>query len=222
LGRSRNRPFRVVGVFEAGGGALENEVWASRSALGDAYNRRFVSSAVLRLEHPDRADEAIRYINGSTVRLDARREPEYYAELSARVRQMVLLVSLLVGVMAFGAVFAVANTMYAAVDGRRREIAMLRAIGFGRVAIVVAFLLESFALCTLACAAGLTASLYFTRPQQAFMSDISWTSYTYDPKLTAGTLLTALGLALAVGMIGGVAPAIKGARTRIIEALRKA
>jgi putative ABC transport system permease protein len=221
LGRKGNRDFRVVGVIEAGGGAIENEIWAPRTILEDAYGRRFVSSAVLRLEQPDRADEAIRYINGSTVRLSARREPDYYADLSARVQEMVLLASILVGVMAFGAVFAVANTMYAAVDGRRHEIAMLRAIGFGRMAIVLAFLIESFLMCALACGAGLVASLFFNRPRQDFMSDITWTALAYQSKFTVGTLLSALGVSLVVGVVGGAAPAVKAARTKVIEALRK-
>jgi len=222
LGRSGNRRFRVVGVFEAAGGGLENEIWVPRTILEDVYGRRFVSSAVLRLEQPDRADEAIEYIKGSAVRLDARREPDYYSDLSTRVREIVLLASILVGVMAFGAVFAVANTMYAAVDGRRREIAMLRTIGFGRFAIVLAFMVESFLMCTLACGAGLVAGLFVNRPRQDFLSDITWTALAYEPKFTVGTLLSALGLSLIVGMVGGAAPAIKAARTGIIEALRKA
>ncbi len=221
LGRSHNRRFRVVGVFEAGGGALENEIWAPRTILSDAYGRRFVSSAAMRLANPEQADEAIRYIMGSSVRLDARREPEYYAELSARMREIVLLVSILIGVMAFGAIFAVANTLYAAVDGRRREIAMLRTVGFRRTAIVLAFLIESFAMCGLACATGLIASVLYQRPRQEYLSDITWTAYAYDPKLTPGVVLIAIGLSMLVGVVGGIAPAFKAARTNIIEALRK-
>jgi putative ABC transport system permease protein len=222
LGRSRNWRFRIVGVFEAGGGALENEIWAPRTILADVYGRQFVSSAVLRLEKPGRADEAIRYVMGPAVELDARREPDYYADLSERLREIVLLVSILVGVMAFGAVFAVANTMYAAVDGRRREIAMLRTVGFGRTAIILAFLVESFLTCALACAAGLVACLLYHRPRQDFLSDITWTAYAFESRLTAGIALSAIGLAMGVGVIGGLAPAIKAARTGIIESLRKA
>lgn len=222
LGRSRDRPFRVVGVFEAGGGALENEIWAPRTSLGDVYHRRFISSVVIRLARTDDADGAIRYVNGASVRLDAQREPDYYADLSARLREIVLLVSILVGVMAFGAVFAVANTMYAAVDGRRREIAMLRTVGFGRSAIVLAFLVESFLICAIACATGLVGCAVYHRPRQDFLSDITWTAYAFESQLTPGIVLSAIVLSVGVGVIGGMAPAVKAARTSVIEALRKA
>ncbi|MBI1825739.1 MAG: ABC transporter permease [Planctomycetes bacterium] len=222
LGRSGNREFRVVGIFEAGGGALENELWVPRTILEDVYGRRFVSSAVLQLQQPNLADEAIRYIKSPAVQLEAKREPDYYADLSTRVQEMVLLASILVGVMAFGAVFAVANTMYAAVDSRQREIAMLRTIGFERSAIVLSFLIESFLLCAVACATGLVASMFVNRPRQDFLSDVTWTALAYQSKFTLQTLFSALGLSLFVGVVGGAAPAIRAARTKIIEALRKA
>lgn len=222
LGRSVKRNFQVVGIFESGGSALENELWAPRTLLEDVYGRRFVTTVVVRLAGAEDADEAIRYLKGPAVRLDARREPDYYADLSNRVHELVLLASILVGVMAFGAVFAVANTMYSAVDGRRREIAMLRAIGFERGAIIVAFLIESFLMCAAACVTGLVGSAFFQQPRQDFMSDITWTALAYESRFTVQTMSAALGLALTVGLIGGVAPAIKASRTRIIEALRKA
>lgn len=222
IGRLSNRKFKVVGVFEAGGGALENEIWAPRTMLADSYHRRFNSSAVIRLADPNAADEAIRYINGSAVNLEAKRETAYYDELASKTREIVVLTTVLVGIMAIGAIFAVANTMYAAVDGRRREIAMLRTIGFSRGSIMIAFVIESLLICVLACLFGLGLSLLFSGARQDFLSDATWTVLAYELKVTPGVMLTALALAVFVGVGGALAPAVRAARTQIIEALRKA
>ena len=222
LGRLGNRVCRVVGVFEAGGGALESEIWAPITVLSDAYSRRFWSSAVLRLADTAVAGPAIHYINGPAVNLEAKPELKYYEELASKTSEIVVLTTVLIGIMAVGAVFAVANTMYAAVDGRRREIAMLRTIGFGRSAIVTSFLIESLLICTTACLCGLACSLLINGSRQDFLSDATWTVLAYELKVTPQTVLAALVLAAVVGVVGATAPAVRAARTGIMEALRKA
>jgi putative ABC transport system permease protein len=222
LGRAGNRNYRIVGVFEAGGGALESEIWAPRTIVSDTYNRRFDSSVVMRLAEGASARAAIEYINGSVVQLEGKLETAYYEDLAKKTREIVTLTTILVGIMAIGAVFAVANTMYAAVDGRRREIAMLRTIGFARGAIIVSFMIESILICTTACVAGLGASLLINGSRQDFLSDTTWTVLAYELRITPGILAAALGLATLVGVGGALAPALKASRTRVIEALRKA
>jgi len=222
LGRLSNRSFKVVGVFEAGGGALESEIWAPRSILSDVYNRRFISSVVMRLADSGHAADAIAYIEGPAVELEAQTETAYYDELSSKTREIVVLTTVLVGIMAIGAAFAVANTMFAAVDGRRREIAMLRTLGFGKSAIVLAFLIESTLICTSACLAGLAMSLAINGARQDFLSDTTWTVLAYELTITPGILAAALATAIVVGVAGALAPAVKASRTRVIEALRKA
>jgi putative ABC transport system permease protein len=222
LGRAGNRNYRIVGVFEAGGGALESEIWAPRTIVSDTYNRRFDSSVVMRLAEGASARAAIEYINGSVVQLEGKLETAYYEDLAVKTREIVTLTTILVGIMAIGAVFAVANTMYAAVDGRRREIAMLRTIGFARGAIIVSFMIESILICTSACVAGLGASLLINGSRQDFLSDTTWTVLAYELRITPGILAAALGLATLVGVGGALAPALKASRTRVIEALRKA
>lgn len=222
LGRQSHRVFRVVGVFESGGSALESEIWAPYTAIQDCYDRRLASSVVIRLADPSKADQTIDYINGSAVNLEAKRETDYYRDLSAKSREIVILTTVLVGIMAIGAVFAVANTMYAAVDGRRREIAMLRTIGFSRVAVTLAFLIESLLICGLACLTGLGLSLLAHGSRQDFLSDATWTVLAYELRITPGTAAVALSLAAFVGLAGALAPALRAARTNVIEALRKA
>ncbi len=222
MGRLANRVFSVVGVFESGGGALESEIWAPRTMLEDAFNRRFLSSVVVRLEDPRRAQETIDYLTGPAVELDAELETKYYNELSTKTREIVFLTTVLISIMAIGAIFAVANTMYAAVDGRKREIAMLRTIGFARGSIMLSFVIESLLITTSACAAGLAASLFLNGSRKDFLSDTTWTVLAYELRITPTILLTAFGLATLVGVGGALAPALKASRLRVIEALRKA
>jgi ABC-type lipoprotein release transport system permease subunit len=212
----------VVGVFEAGGGALESEIWAPRTVLRDAHNRNFSSSVVLKLKDPKLAGEAIRYVEGPTVQLIAKSEIDYYKELSKTTLEIVVLTMILVAIMMVGAMFAVANTMYSAVDGRRREIAMLRTIGFSRGAILLAFLVESVLICGIACGVGLAASLLIHGSKSDYFSDSTFTVLAYELEVTPRVLLVALCISILVGVGGALAPAIKASRTRIIEALRKA
>jgi putative ABC transport system permease protein len=222
IGRLGNRVCRVVGVFTADGGALESEIWAPYTLLLDAYARRFSSSAVLRLSDPSMAEQAISYINGPAVNLEAKTEIDYYRNLAEKTREIVVLTTVLVGIMAIGAVFAVANTMYAAVDGRRREIAMLRTIGFSRLSIILAFVIESLLICLAACVFGLGASLAINGVRQDFLSEATWTVLAYELRITPQILASALALSAFVGVAGALAPAVRAARTGLIEALRKA
>jgi len=222
LGRLGNRRFTVVGVFEANGAAIESEIWTSRTILADAYLRPMISSALIRIDSHDAAQPAIAYINGPAVGLDAKRETDYYRELSSKTREIVLLATILVGIMGIGAVFAVANTMYAAVDGRRREIAMLRTLGFGRSAIMLAFAVESLIICIAASLSGLACAFLLNGYKQDYLSDATWTVLAFEMTLTPGILAAALITAMLVGVLGATAPAVRAARVRIIDALRKA
>lgn len=222
LGRAGNRLYKVVGVFESGGGALESEIWAPRTLVADTYNRHYVSSVVFRLAEAASANEAIAYIAGPSVQLEAKLETKYYEELANKTREIVTLTTVLVGIMAIGAIFAVANTMYAAVDGRRREIAMLRTIGFERHSILIAFVVESLLICVTACVAGLGVSLVVNGSRQDFLSDTTWTVLAYELRITPRIAGAALLVATLVGVGGALVPAFRASRIRVIEALRKA
>ncbi len=222
LGRQGNRLYKVVGVFETGGGAFDSEIWGGRTQISDSFNRHFISSAVLRLDDAAEAAAAISYLNGPFVALESKRETEYYEDLSKTTRDIVALTTVLIAIMSIGAAFAVANTMYAAVDGRRREIAMLRTIGFGRGAIILSFVTESLLVCMTACLFGLAGAMFFSGTRQDFLSNSTWTVLAYELKITPTIALGSLGLACLVGVIGAIAPALRASRVHVIEALRKA
>jgi putative ABC transport system permease protein len=133
-----------------------------------------------------------------------------------------VLTTVLVGIMAVGAVFAVANTMYAAVDNRRREIAMLRTLGFGRLSIVTSFVLESLMVCGAACALGLCASFFVNGVKEDYLSDATWTVLAYELKITPEIIFVAVLLSVLVGVAGAMAPAWRASRLSIVATLRNA
>jgi len=222
IGRQSHRQYTVVGIFTAGGGALESEIWAPRTMLADSYQRQLSSSVLLRLRGPEFLPEALAYINGPSVQLTGKSETAYYDDLASTTREVILLTTVLIGIMAVGAVFAVANTMYAAVDGRRRELAMLRAIGFRRVAIMAALLSESLLLSLVACVAGCLAAAAFSGLRQDFLSNYTWTVLAFELRMTSGVVAACVGLAVVVGVAGALAPGVRAARVNVLEALRKA
>lgn len=221
LGRTGTHVFEIVGIFEAGGGAFESEIWAPFAQIADAYGRTN-SVVALRLESAGRVAEAKQYIAGPTVNLLGKTEPEYYDELASKTREIIALTSILVGIMAIGASFAVANTMFATVDRRRRELAMLRTLGFSRFAVVSAIVVESALLCGAASLAGLACSLAFNGVKQDYLSDTAWTVLAFEFRMTPAIVLTSLVTALVVAVLGALAPALRASRVHIIDALRRA
>ncbi|MBX3396949.1 MAG: ABC transporter permease [Phycisphaerae bacterium] len=222
LGRTSSTNYTIVGIFEAAGGALESEIWASRTMLANAYGRSFVSSVLLHMQDGADIQAAIDYIRGPAVRLTSKTETDYYGDLSSKSLEIVTLTTILITLMAAGAVFAVANTMYAAVDGRRREIAMLRTIGFTKAAILTSFVIESLMICLVACTFGLLAASFISGSRQDFLSDTTWTVLAYELRITPTIVVSALSVSMLVGIIGAIAPAAKASRISILEALRKA
>lgn len=222
IGRQSHRQYTVVGIFTAAGSVLESELWAPRTMLADSYQRQLSSSVLLRLSDPASVPDAVAYINGPSVQLNGKSETAYYNDLASTTREITLLTSVLIGIMAVGAVFAVVNTMYAAVDGRRREMAMLRAIGFRRSAIMLALLSESLLLSMLACVAGCLAAMAFSGLRQDFLSNYTWTVMAFELRMTPQVVATCVGVAVVVGAIGALAPGIRAARINVLEALRKA
>ena len=222
MGRVGHHSYKVVGVFESNGSSMESEVLARRSMITNSFNRDFVSSIVIRLHDDSHAAAAAAYIESPAVALDGRSEPKYFSDLSTRMLEIVKLTSVLVAIMAIGAAFAVANTMYAAVDGRRREIAMLRTLGFPRGSILTSFLLESMLIGLIGCGVGLLASIYFNGQRQDFLSDTTWTVLAFEMRVTPEIVTIALFISLGVAVFGALAPALRASRVRVIEALRKA
>lgn len=216
------RDWRVVGVFDAGNTGFSSEMWGDVEQLLQAFRRTAFSSVTLRLRDAA-AFETLKARLESDPRLpvQVRREVEFYEAQSARLADFIRLLGLvLTAIFGLGAVLGAMITMYAQVGTRINEIGTLRALGFQRRHILMAFLLEAGLLGALGWLIGmLPASLlnFLT------LSTINWSSFaeiTFRFTLTSGILLKSLAFGLGMGLVGGLLPALKAARLPLIDALR--
>ena len=155
-----------------------------------------------------------------TLSVSVERETEFYRRESQEANEIFGLVGLAVGIfMGLGAVFAALNTMYSAVSVRTREIATLRAIGFGAGGVVVSVLVEALALALLGATIGASiAWLLFNGNTVTLGGNVS--SIVFQMRVTPGLLGAGIALACAVGFVGGLLPALRAARLPVATALR--
>ena len=228
VGRSiqyQQKHFKIVGIFESQGGAFESEVWGDFDTFGAIFQRGAGSnSLVVRMKDKAQIPELDRFIRDQPqMQLQALSERQYYAEqagsLSRILQVLATFVALIMGV---GAVFGTMNTMYAIVAARTREIGTLRSLGFSRRAILIAFVIES----TLLAAVGGVIGCLLAFPMNGFSTATgltpSFSEIAFNFQLTARTLGIAMAFALVMGAVGGLLPALRGARLPIPTALREA
>jgi putative ABC transport system permease protein len=220
LGR---RTWKVVGVFEAAGSSFESEVWADLHRLQDDSGRS-ASFNSIRLQLAPGADQeafARRAADDPRLNLEAKTEAVYYQEQSvyaARLRVVGLAVA---GVMAFAAIFAAMNTMYAAVSARTAEIGTLRALGFRPGAILTSFLVESSLLSLCAGIAGILLALPVNGLSTKFNGVVSSPTLAFQFHITAAVIAEALVFAFFIGLAGGWLPARQAIAVSVVNALRR-
>jgi putative ABC transport system permease protein len=221
--------WKVVGRFESGGSSFESEVWVDVRELANDARRPLPYSGVrLRVADGADPDALVRRIDGdSRWALEAKPEAEYYAQQAESANVLYVLVVGLAVLAGIGAMFGATNTLYAAVQARRAEIGTLRALGFGRGAILVSFLVESLVVALGGFAVGGALAAALGRLVSWLLGGIGFGAATFTTnviqlRVGAGDLAGALGLALAIGLLGGLAPAARAARLRPVEALRRA
>jgi putative ABC transport system permease protein len=219
----KNRPVKVVGIFDANGSAYESEVWVDRDLVRQAYGRLgIVSSVRVRLDSPAKFDAFRAGVeNDKRLGLQALRESTFYEKQSEGAAIFVGALGTVVSVFfAIGAMIGAMITMYAAVANRQREIGTLRALGFSRSSVMVSFLLEAVILSIIGGAIGAVASLSMSFVHPSMVNPASWSEivFSFDP--TAGVMLKALVFAGGMGLIGGLFPAVRAARTSPLKAIR--
>jgi putative ABC transport system permease protein len=215
----------VVGVFSAGGGAAESEIWTDATVLQAAYNRGdSFQSVYARLTSPD-AFQQFKDSLTSDPRVSAKvlRQTEFYAEQSSAVSNLItVLGSVIASLMAIGAVFGALNTMYSAVSTRTREIATLRALGFGSGAVVVSVMIESLLLALVGGAVGAAIAYFaFNGFHTATMNFQSFSQIAFAFSVTPRLLAAGIVVATIIGLVGGLFPAMRAARLPIAAALRE-
>jgi putative ABC transport system permease protein len=215
----------IVGVFSAGGGSAESEIWTDASVLQGAYHRGdSFQSVYVKLTSPDaftKFKDAI--TTDPRLNVKVMRQTEYYAEQSTAVTKLITTLGVLIaGLMALGAVFGALNTMYTAVSARTREIATLRALGFGSGSVVVSVMVEAVVLALVGGGIGAGLAYFaFNGFQTATMNWQSFSQIAFAFQVTPQLLAEGILLATLIGLVGGLFPAIRAARLPIAAALRE-
>ena len=217
--------WTVVGVFSDGGSLSESEIWCDARVLQPAYRRGNTFQSVhARLESPA-AFTVFKDALTADPRLDVKvvRESEYYAGQSEALTSLIRsLGGFITVLMALGAIFGALNTMYNAVASRTREIATLRALGFGRGPVVLSILAESLVIALLgAVIGGAVAYFGFNGFQTSTLNWQSFSQVAFAFKVTPALLVTGIVIALTIGLVGGLLPAIRAARLPVATALRE-
>jgi putative ABC transport system permease protein len=217
--------WSVVGIFEADGSISESEIWCDARVLQGAYRRGdSFQSVYVQLERED-ALESFRAALTGDPRLNVmvERETDYLADQAVVLQTIIRTIGYVIaGLMGVGAVFGAVNTMYTAVANRTREIATLRALGFGASAIVTSVIAESTVLAVVGgIVGGALAYLGFDGFQTSTMNFQSFSQVAFAFRVTPTLLGQGLLCAVVMGLLGGILPAIRAARLPIVNALRE-
>src|SRR5246500_134312 len=220
LGSAR---WQVVGVFDAGGSSFDSEVWGDAHLLNGAYKRPDTLSQSVPVHRP--SPDALQQLKDSLtadprLNVDVTREIDYYSKQSTRMTTLItILGGFVAAIMAIGAVFGALNTMYSAVAERGREIATMRAFGFGAAAVVFSFLVEALIISLVGGGVGCLAVLPLNGLPTSTMNFQTFSNLAFAFKITPELLVKGIIFALVMGVIGGLLPAVRAARLPLATAL---
>lgn len=219
--RFRGGTWTIVGHFRSGD-AYDSELWTDRETLQGAFGRAGVSSLLVQLRGINDLDPMKdRLTADPQLDVDVRTQRDYYTGQSEGLTSVIgWLAGIVATIMAFGAVFGALNTMYSAVSARTREIGTLRALGFGAIPVVASVMAESLLLSL--CGGVLGAVIAYLAFNGYAVSTLGggFTQVAFQFAVTPQLVLLGVMLALKIGFIGGLAPAVRAARIPVTEALR--
>ncbi len=217
--------WTIVGVFEAGRGLAESEIWCDAKILQHAYRRGNSYQVVrVKLEDKNGFDALKAAVAGDPkLNLDIERETDYLAAQSEPLSKFIKMIGYpLAMLMALGAIFGAVNTMYTSVANRTREIATLRALGFGAAPVAISTLVESLVLAIIGGIIGsVIVYLIFNGYTVSTLNFSSFSQVVFDFAVTPDLLLQGIIFATVIGFIGGFFPAIRAARLPVATALRE-
>lgn len=217
------RDWTVVGVFDAGTTAFNSEIWGDATQLMQAFRRPVFSSVTFRMTSAgDFPEIRKRLEHDPRLTVDVKQETRYYRDQSEVMAKFLrILGTSLTLIFSIGAIIGAMITMYAAVANRVGEIGTLRALGFTRVSVLAAFLLEAFVLGAAGGAAGLFLASFM---QLITISTMNWQTFSelaFSFRLTPGIVARSLAFAVGMGVTGGIIPAVRAGRLNIVDALRE-
>jgi len=216
------RDWRVVGIFDAGNTGFNSEIWGDGDQLMQAFRRTVYSSVIFKLRDPsglERVKERIESDPRLTV--EAKRENRFYAEQSERMASFLrILGTTLTIIFSLGAIIGAMITMYSAVATRTGEIGTMRALGFKRISILGAFMIEALLLGLIGGCLGLFLASFLQLFTISTMNFQTFSELAFSFTLTLGIVLQGMGFSLIMGFVGGVLPAARASRMNIVDALR--
>jgi putative ABC transport system permease protein len=216
--------WQIVGIFDAGGSAFDSEIWGDMHLISGAFKQpdTYFSSTTVHLTSPAALQQFKDAVTSDPrLKVDVTREIDYYSKQSTRMTAMItILGGFVAAIMAIGAIFGALNTMYSAVAERGREIATMRALGFGSASVIVSFLFEALLISFVG---GLVGCLAVLRLNGVTTGAMNWQTFSHLAfafKITPVLLLQGIVFALAMGVLGGMPPAIRAASRPVAHALR--
>jgi putative ABC transport system permease protein len=217
--------WKIVGIFDAGGSSFDSDVWGDAHLIGPAFNRPdiYFQSITAHLTSPS-AFQQLKDAATSDPRLnvDVTREIDYYSKQSNRLTKLItVLGGLVAAVMAIGAVFGALNTMYSAVAERGREIATMRALGFGGPSVVFSFVVEALLIAFVGGLVGSIAVLPLNGLTTGAMNLQTFSHVAFAFRITPELLAEGIVFALVMGLVGGFLPALRAATMPVATALRE-
>jgi ABC-type antimicrobial peptide transport system permease subunit len=216
------RDWRIVGIFDAGNTGFSSEIWGDADQMMQAFRRPVYSSVIFRLRDSQAFDAVkVRLEKDPRLTVEAKRETRYYQDQSEMMATFLRIMGLsLTIIFSLGAIIGAMITMYAAVSNRTVEIGTLRALGFQRRNILIAFLMEALLLGFIGGCAGLFLASFMQLFTVSTMNFQTFSELAFSFTLTFDILYQAMGFSLIMGLLGGVLPAIRASRMEIVEAFR--
>src|SRR5882672_2395249 len=216
------RQWTIVGVFDAGNTAFDSELWGDGEQMMQAFRRTLHSSVLAQLSSASAFPDLERELAADPrFTVEVKPERKFYEDQSRALSTFITYLGVFLSIIfSLGAMIGAAITMYAAVATRTGEIGTLRALGFRRRDILLAFLLESLLLALAGGVAGLAAATFLQAITISTTNFASFSELAFSFSLTPQVVVQALTFALVMGLVGGVLPAFKAARMKIVDALR--
>ena len=214
--------YTVVGLFDSAGKAFESEIWVDNNSLSSTTKRDGYSSVLMRVKDQN-ALTALgkRITDDPKLHLKALSERVFYEDQQGAASGMLKGLAVFISfIMAVGAGFAGMNTMYAAVARRTKEIGTLRVLGFSRISILTAFLLESVAIALIGAAIGILLALPLNFVSTGTSNWLTFSEIAFNFRVTFDLMIFALIFGAVIGLVGSLLPSIRASRYKIVDALR--
>ena len=216
--------WTIVGAFSSDADLRESSLLADAESLLSAYRRNVFNSVTVALQssaHFDRFRDAL--ASDPALSVQVKRERDYLAAVSARTTRVLSFIASFIGaVMALGAAFAATNAMYSGISRRSLEIATLRALGYGATPVVISVLFEAMTWALLGATLGASATWQILEGNAvSTLSSASPAPVTFVLDVSPGLVATGMACACAIGLVGGLFPAIRVARLSVASALKR-